>query len=161
MQAPHLPSYSEEDDAARSIPPTKETLCLTRVMNPTQGDSWGYNRVGQRLSFQLPLLHFTLIKTHLKVRLVPHSSSLLFEANKPSLPKQLRQHLLMRAGQPIKDPGSELLYLGLLNSEVCVGNQKVIKTHHLKIHICIMSPATAFCTQNESGPHGWGQLSEQ
>lgn len=88
MQAPHLPSYSEEDDAARSIPPTKETLCLIRVMNPTQGGSWGYNKVGQRLSFQLPLLHFTLIKTQLKVHLVPHPSSLLFEANKPSLPKQ-------------------------------------------------------------------------
>lgn len=58
----------------------------------------------------------------------------------------------MKVRQLTKDPGTELLYHTLPNIGVCVGNQKVIKIHHLKIHIGLMSPATSFFMQNEMGP---------
>lgn len=59
----------------------------------------------------------------------------------------------------MKDSGSE--YLELSNIRVCVGNQKVIKIHHLKICLYIMNPATAFFTQNETGPYDCGKLLKQ
>lgn len=38
----------------------------------------------------------------------------------------------MKARQFPKDPGEELLYLGLPSTRVCERNQKVMKIHHLK-----------------------------
>lgn len=58
--------------------------------------------------------------------------------------------LLMKARQLTKDPGSELLYLGLPSTVGRVGKQKVIKRHHLKIPAHITSLVTAFFTQNET-----------
>lgn len=67
----------------------------------------------------------------------------------------------MKARQLMKDPGIELLYLVLPNIRVRVGYKKIIKIHYLKIRIYIMSPATAFFTQNETGLYDWGKHLKQ
>lgn len=65
-----LNSSKEDDGAVRSMLLTKEALCLTRVINPTQGDPWGYNIAGQKLSFAFNSLCCILHSQKLRWRFI-------------------------------------------------------------------------------------------